>query len=48
MTELFGEGDEEWVITESLTRVRLSCMTSGLSGAKGGKVTDGVEVEEGG
>ena len=36
------------MITESLTRVRLSCMTSGLSGAKGGKVTDGVGIEEGG
>ena len=48
MTDGFGEGDDEWVIIESLTRVRSSCITSGFSGAKGGKETVGVGLEEGG
>ena len=48
MTDGFGDGDDEWVIIESLTRVRSSCITSGFSGAKGGKETVGVGLEEGG
>ena len=33
---------------ESVTRVRLSCMSFGFNGAKGGEETGGVGLEEGG
>ena len=36
------------MIMESLTRFRLSCVTFGFNGAKGGKDTGGVGLEDGG